>query len=785
MDANWTYRFPAPIADYRTDPAFVATFRSTDLIGVDGRETGKLARFPGFQVVDRLPNVTSSGSSPFDETQFSSEFQKSGIVDYLKYVAIQKEDSAYQLEGFVYRTGYNVYFRYYDTETGTWGTYQIDDESAGHMDVTFGGRYLWYVCERLYGYTVYMKDGFWHRAQFGHVGMPAPLLGLQIIETSTAPYGKVDLTGFTDAIVYVGVRFKDSRRMNLVSPLRVQRAIKVAPSADWGFVVGYIPIRPYELDHYDTIEVYRSVNNGTSWYLEISQCIPISKGLRDGTLSHLWTEGYHEYPPVQSVDQDQEPYALIGFCLGAPDEITTDEDDYFNDRLIPYLRSTLVEEGLVLQTTYDSTIDDAGDEPTGDAILYTEGLTLLRVDTGLETSGAGDIWYSNTYRAAPETFPSLNMYPISRSADVIRRFVKAGDHIVGLAPGRIYRFTRTGASVVISQLASGVGIEARHNADVFQTSIGIISRNGLRILDPSSGDLMVVGAVHRLVKEWSTSIENVHVGFDTALGAFVVLNTAQEDAFVLWPDTSSVTRLKDMRFSALTVGPNPGAGTPDQIFLVTPGGLLLTTIQDTSNAMAIMQYHSGSGMTFSGTITGVVGSLLEDTNAVIPSDMEDCYLYITSGTYTGNRYRITGTDPSAHRYYLDPAPPADVVGATYSIAPVKFQWTGWPLGAMQQGSDSIAELFHRKNVRTIGVAIGDLSAGTHYLHLGLRESPDDDFLVSESLVATTEPDDCFVYVNAARPLLFPSLVSYESNVEFSVRAVTVDGDYELSRESGS
>lgn len=786
LDERWTYEFATPATDLRTEPGMVPYGFCTDLVGVDGRRTGALHRFPGFRRLWQIPEVDPEVYEGPCSLGFSSGFWRKKTLDYFKYVEIQKGTTTTTLAGFVVRVGYVVTFHYIDSGTQEWSSFIIDEDSDGEIDVTFGGRFLWYVQSSRQGKTVFWWADELTAMPIGHNGTPAAITDTIVAQNAGAVIPNTMAT--TDVFYTVAVRLSDSRRQ-VYSPLRMVDIRDAKPEGNF-CLKGRFTVSAEDVVAYDTIEIFRTLNYGGTLYPEIIHCVPAEGDNPNATLAQFLGDGAPSTPLGDAG-------GTISFVLGWGTADYTGETDY-------YLVGTMPDEQLILTTPYDWETDLVGDAPLGKRIYYADGVNYLAGnDTTLERC-AGDIRFSRTDQMQPEVFPGDNAYSLPRVSDAVEKFVRAGDYIYGIARARLFRIARTGSVVSVERVSHGWGIMNRNAATEVGIDLALLGPSTLVLVAGATASVNTVGVIERVLtddREWDNK-STVFLVYDAALSCLFLVNPIKEEAVCLWGTTNCVTRLADMTFVAGTSGPMPGVGGVDRAFFATPHGQILYVDLERENAKATQLGVAGTvngvvtevqrstqglmvegeGLTGEGVgLTGEVAPLLIDSSASFDADLQDCYVYILSGSMTGATRKILGNTSTALTLDSDLAVEP---GDKYAVSPVPMRVVGWPLGSSAEAEAPRNHFVRRKTVG-LGINIARMSGETTgaLITPTIWDDPYSPPLVSDDVGVTLESDDCFGSVSAGRPILFPGFTCLQSNMPLVVRSLLVDGTYEDTMES--
>jgi len=785
---DWKYPFPAPLADFRTDREMVSHGLCADLVGVDGRYTGALRRFPGFR---RL--AVNFMRSPFDQgfdlgfgygnnafdSGFDNGFGTNGIT-FFKYVEVQKGETVYKLRGFVLQAGGLVFFQYWDTETETWNTYTIDGGVTTEIDVTYGGKFLYYLKEGSQGETIYWLNGALRAFPLGHIGANDPNT-----EYTTTPYDTNDgliqvnealhphpgSSGYVYPAHYLGVRLVDSRR-NVASPMNyVQYTGEVYHGSSyydpyWIKEI-WFTVRPEDTSHYDTIEVYRSRDQGGLMYREIYHHVPTEVDNENATLANFKGEN----PAAPELGSNG---GTIEISLGVSE----------NEALTGTyrLRGTLSDEALVTQKVYDPSADDAGEVPTGSRILYAGGFNMKISDYAQEEATLGEVQWSRLDAFAPETFPAANVYRPPRVSDSIRAFVCGTDSVFGISDSRLFKFTQVGSAMGVERLVHGCGLLNRWAACEVPGRIALVGPSSLVFVEGASGAYETVGIVEQLLQDsrwWGSRKGDIFLVYDATLDGLFIVNPPAEEAVVVWGTSNFATRLKDCNFVAGTSGPHPVSGGPDRTFFITPHGTIVYPDTARENSLVTQLGVSGAvnGIFTEANNTTTLSGSRFDTGWGRNS-LRDAYLYVLKPDGTRTRHLIT--DNTSSTVTVATALGA-AVGDRWAISPVPFEVIGWPLSGGEDDPRTPRDLFRRRLSIAIGFRLAQLGGdaggaegttkGLVQLYAGNNRTP----VLRAEVSLSTDIDECYGALPYGDPVLLPSFECYAADLDFTLHALRVKG----------
>jgi hypothetical protein len=718
----------------------------------------------------------------FDTQAFNSAFWRRKTLDYFKYVEIQKGLTDQMVQGFVVRVGFEVRFWYRWSVNEDWDSVLIDDNSVNSIDVTFGGRFVYYLKSDDYGRTLFWDGAKWVVTTFGHLGEPPAFLTKGFNEGASYAFQTADVEE-DKIVIALAYRLMDSRR-NLWSPLRISYLTLDKPTADTFHLYATFSLSLEDLEHYDTIEAYRTMNYGSTFYRTHRHCVPEALGVRGLTLGDFLGDNPATLIPLRS--STNRLVTLLWGYGSIPPEI-----DY-------QLGSESWDDSIYWLPAYDHTYEEAGVRPQGSRIYYADGVNYLTSQGATTARGAGDVLVSHLVYRAPEVFPTNNIYSVPRVSDRIERFLRSGDAVYGLASARLFRFSRAGTMVAGERVSHGWGLLNRWSAAEIGTDLALVGPSTLVLITGATGAHTTVGAIERLLTRTWTDRSQVFAIYDAAMAALFVCNPLQGDAFILWATTNTVTRLKDFPFFMATAGPIPLVSGVDRAFFVNEYGVIAYPNLLTGppwNMLGLVGDTSGSWIYsgFTEVEEEVVETffILEDVELEDPTHYVGGYLYLTGTTPddTTGRYRIIRAEQYLNtvRLFTDPEAPVGVWSHGWLLAPVVLEVVGWMLSAPQDPQFPVHDYVSRRKADSIGVIWGvvgiDPEQPAPACTVGLRKTPEGADEVSSQVLLSTDPDQSFGAARGAGQVLFPFVKCMVPNCDLELRAMTVTGEIEDSRRS--
>ena len=790
----WPYTFPTPLAAIQAQGYTLPKGTNLNLVGVDGRVTGVLRRFPGFNALRRL-ETGGDFSSAFSQGYWGAYLQTAHAAPYwidgnfFKYAEIQKDASGYMLRGFVASlTNGGLRFYYYDTQTTSWGVYNLLPPGSmnheGLVDVSYGGIFLYVALRGSQGTTTLWQNGGLVSFTFGHVGAS----DISSLVTVSSPNAGQLLADAANSPIYtVAYRWGDSKR-GVWSPLVQRDAIAVNPATN--YVLRFqIPITAAQVTQYDTLEVYRTIANGGILYREIFLNVPSlgapyntadpaslgtmanfagfrgtgvpvlnALGVAGGTLD-VWLGGNAVEPITLGAIISHPPVWGTG---AASSDIA-----------------------IVFQPQYDAVADDIGDVPKGDRIFAAGGITYKTL--GDETAFPEVAW-SRTDGYYPENFPGANSYRTARASDQIERFISNADSVCAYTRARTYRFTQVSGSMMAERLLHGVGASSYGGVAEFPAGNAVAGTAHLSIESPT-GDLATVGLLDHV---FYGNAPDFMISYD-AVGECLFLIDPSDGglSFCVWGGTNTVTTLGRTRFSGVTSGPKPDDPdiTPDMsFFLARNGTVLYADFWGTQNSCG-MGVNTAKG-TFNAPFTGT--ALTGSWDTTYGNDtLAHTYFYLVSAA-TGIVHAVKVSGNTSTTLTLASSITASA-GDLYYVGVLPFQWVGRPLWDVENPPSYSYQTPETLARRMTTAAMFDLWA------FSVPGDPNQTMIATiydkvVDLTADT-PQGVLIPINRTQadknvgklirggPTLTPSLICLEPTFQFDLLQATISGSVESTQKS--
>jgi hypothetical protein len=726
------------------------------------------------------------------------------VFYYLKYVEVQKGSTGYVLRGFVYQKGCSVVFEYYDNEDESWHQEYILDLSVGEIDVTYSGKFIWVVNQEAQGATAWWDNETedWITTPFGHNGCGEWDYNPGWIKQNASGTGLIYYVDPVYSIRYsigIGYRFGDSRR-NVWSPLRVLNHYFDTAGSDTNRTAYLgdvdaagtgtkiqIPVSSEDTANYDTIEVYRTIVNGSTFFREIYYHLPTEEFV-GATLADFRGNGGTRPTSILGSSGGE-----INIRLGSSDLTLLGDTDVY------VLQGGVTDDDLVGLKDYNSSSDDGGPEPRGTRMIYTDGMNMIAVHPTQEGAEIADIRWSRLDEDQRETFPSLNIFRPRRLSDQIETWATAGDFVFGLASNRLYRIQRVGTAIARERILHGHGILNRNAVADLGVFLAFMGQSDLVFVNPATGAPTLVGAVTRIlndVREWGGWQEpagetagdksDIFLVYDSRLNCLFCVNPYAKEAICIWSTSNTPTMLEDMVFAFGTSGPDPVDGGIDRGYFMTSSGVIVSPDGDRTTLKRDMMGVGNDGVparTLNGTVTTANTGSVRDSAAVFKQPIPaGTAVHFLSGTLQGQRAYVASNTQTL--LTLTDGTLYVPLGTRYTLAPIPFEIPGWPVGRHSDPRIPM-DLFTRRKVISIGYDLEILEGESspipwpstaETVRLGVYNDFYSDPVVSKWVVPNENTDNSHGAVPSAGAVLWPSFRWVLSGMDFALRGLTVRGE---------
>lgn len=475
--------------------------------------------------------------------------------------------------------------------------------------------------------------------------------------------------------------------------------------------------------------------------------------------------------------------------------------------------------------------------PKGGAALSYEGTMLVSSISGTVApqNSVGEIRWSGLLEVSPELFPPSNRYVPRRAADEVKRFVGLGANVVGFSSSKVYLVRKEGGYIKIYEMHEGFGVVDPRACTAIGSFVYFVTDNGLKAVD-SQGALDDIRALNNLiVDEWKASRASMSLAYDAALGVLVVFNSTEEEAALMWLNTSGVSFLEDMRLLGVEQGRLPTSpSTTDRAFFYDAYRrvYVLDNRQKTvSGALAsgangqkrIGTFDLVSGDSHFTVLSAVVIDpdtvpahvSVSVTGGTIPSSVytQGTYVYVVSPQAKyGKRALVVSSGVSS----LTVEPESGLTleaGDRLVLSPLVMRWTGSQVGLVTSEGAAFASAFDNfrsRHITGIRCSFSDVTVPVGHQISAVYEAGvyrDNDALPTVTALPTnpqTRLPELSIVEGAARlaavfagpanalagsygisgPTLYPSIRVLVADLDFRLLGVRIDGNIEGTERTG-
>jgi len=829
--ALWTYPTTMPSMNTKLNKHAISLPDLVESTGIDGRFIGALRPFPGMadESVHKVPKPEAGHTIT---TAFAN-------IVLVRYVSIQKGNSGEVLKGLAILadnqggTGKSLYFSYWDTGTGTSDVVELEDydswddfsvTSYNQFDITSLGRYI-YVCisgDTTSNVTQWTnKENPYNKAYFWDfklntwdkfvTGMTGRFMGLQPRRQLGHPL-QADDDG-----TFVGDS-EDAYDTQVYNP-----PIHSTPGGDYAYAAELVS-RKHKLRSYLRLRAKNSDGTPTQALNfvismmnlpadQVGATHQIKGNTHESTCIINWgiphVDGFRLWrTPVNSTGAAFDKYTPIGGNLYLVNEyvekgsyvtttvVLTRQIDHDSDigTITNDAKSRYFDDASLIQQIpqYNAFLHAFNPAPRFKRLVAYDG-TLVGV-TDIEEPASPDkdwddleripeaIVWSVITADEPENFPPENYYRADSASERFLALEPSGDHLFAVTNAGVYRVTRGASNLTTNRLQFRLGGVSRFGQTGVGNSLFIVTASGLKQIDGNTGAINSVTNMDRVLlddSEWASTLSSIQIEFDAKAGVLVMLNTAKQEAYLLWEASGAVTKLEDMIWTHITSGPEVGVDGSSRVFFVADNGAVHTI--DSSREMAGRSMCGLlSGETSNGTFTaGTTTTNMADSAATFPTGCATFRMYILSGDLEGTSAVITSRD-NATQLTVPALSGTPAEGDRYSISPVV---TRVVLPAIV-GEAGRPDPFNRKTTVTFAASFSDLGGETGTsdtngkFTYGVKQM--------EVTLGTVEsnfnivPDKTVAALNRAGTRLFPFLEFKGGNQDWELQAVQVKGTQGIS-----
>ena len=453
--------------------------------------------------------------------------------------------------------------------------------------------------------------------------------------------------------------------------------------------------------------------------------------------------------------------------------ITVDTGGVYVWSYVDYLRDNT----LVSRAVYQPFLDETGTPDSSGVITAYQGIILLGGGDEDNISRAKLSWTS-PLSSDTENFPiELETY-LPAVDDEIISFIENADLLYGMSKNGIWKIQKYGAQLMFGKIQVARGPVNANATAVSDATVIIIGQGQVLMLHNNSSQLVGVAALDKLVTDtdvyWGDTLDNISVCVDGALGAVTILNPDKEEAVLIWRATNNITQLENMNFKLCASGIHPEDGGIQRGFFITEAGRIYYADMERENAK-----HTMHGVT--GTVNGTVASTnlstltvdLEGAGTFDSANVVGCFIHIHE---LGETRKIASA--STTRLVVDSVFTENPAGYTFSLDYIPFEVRYWPLG-WPQDKGYPRYLFRRWIAQGMAFAVSNLSenavgtAAYNKIKGGFYQNLGDTMGESGTIALDSVIRDSELSVNATGNILEPGITQLGSDIDFELTALNV------------
>lgn len=760
------YAFPSPTLDTGINPCVQNPGTFSRLVGVDGRYTGQLRRFPGFR---RYKEFTT-----FDEVEAI------GGLRFFKSFSIQKSpgDTAI-FRGWIIlsKTATTSVLRavYYDTGAATWTEttiYDFGSTSVLFIDVTMDHTSLYMVAKVSSGSptTLLKMIRFEGSSWVSHDFLPPAAVGTTAAPTSTQDTTNGLIEGPSGGEHRVGVAWRETYpEQGIYSRLSpIQSVQQPSTSGNWYVSAAF------------TLTAKSA--NFTKRYLELYRTVS-SAFEGSGQTGNLYRERIIDTTAVTTTTTyewaKKDASGLSDPALAIKEVLPPAEV-----RIV----TTLTDAKLI--EWYEKCMFIASGASTSD--------TLGQDDRSLEV-----LRWSSLVDA------KLNIFPVEqkrRANDLNQRIVELKNvepYLAVIYTNQIVVVHKSGASMSTRTINNIFGTNSSNGVVAVDTSLFLPTKMGVLLVDLATNSSQLIRNTQRIFdtpSRWRGSLDKVWGVHDADLSAVIWLNPSTYEMLILWLGSGDFTELEHVPWIAATQGTLPVEGTTESIqrsfylfdggqWNINPGVYVVDTelsseVRSMSGGVSII---SGNRVAWNGTVFGGSTSAINVSPDVGADLMTGHWLYWTSGANAGTWILIDEAhdgNPVINFQGTTPNPPQ--AGDTFSIAPIAFRAKMWPTKVIEgRVHPSLFGVDKFVGVQALVQEVSGDTDSTKNPNLKLtyrayKSANPEVVAASGEGTFSTNPSDTGAALNVSGHTLIPEVAQYASNLQFGLLGLRIFGSSQES-----
>lgn len=777
---------------------------------IDGVETTRTGTFPGTPLTAGQWGVhTTALAADIGADELTGD---TSTIYYRPAVATDPDDVA-AVAVSLRLPGWAVYFSYWDDDSDTATTVQLDDlrmlegdplgASLDEYDFACNGRYIYLVTGKRAS-RAYWYDFTYTSWQTSTEGLDNRYMGIY----SPLPIEKYRVTdGTTYALNVEGrqattlpAEIPDGRYWGGVELVSRKHGTRSALYVDFGDVSGAENILSYSLAHYHMPQYGTSAPRKVDgrwlspsvnyWGMQHWDSLRVWRRLKEDTSGLTGQDGevYGTYFLEAEASYANNVYdsAYVDPLYGITSNFA--ELAFTMHNVAAWDIAGFAPDQALATTinAYDPYLHDVGRVPESSRIACLDGMTVIVArpfvfaDTEKEWFYTGtlseSIMYSSLVMGEVENFPVSNVWRPSQPGEIFHALRNVGDYIAAIGSGGIHRLLQNGSELAGVTLVRGTGGVGRFGNAAVGSSLFFVSKAGLKEVDMNTGSIRSLSAVDRMIfdeREWENSLASIHMAYDATVGALILLNTVAKECIILWESSGAVTTLEDCPWSFLTEGPDPKTGGTQRAYFIQDNGKVHCI--DGGRDMPVKSMCGAGGGTddvlVNGTVaasstTTVINVTANGTND-IPDQLVGFKVYFRSGQNDGLSRYVSVRNGDLQFTVSEALPYAPASGDKISLAPIRFR----VVCPQVRGSGGAYDSFERKKLNQIAPALeaitGGEGDGTMIVGAYRRTTKLDGVDVGYNVV----PDQCWGQVGANGTQLYPYVESTMADLDFELQAL--------------
>jgi hypothetical protein len=340
--------------------------------------------------------------------------------------------------------------------------------------------------------------------------------------------------------------------------------------------------------------------------------------------------------------------------------------------------------------------------------------------------GVGELRWSSLVDPTPEMFPPHNRYVPNVPSNEILTFKEVSGNLIGFSRDRQYHVHKEGTYLRVQEMHTGFGTVNSHAAAVVGSLAYFINEKGIKVVD-ADGQLESLHSVDEIIMgRWATSLAGTSIGYDAGSNVLYILNPEEDEAILVWFNTSTVTTLEDLPFTKVFEGNLPADLDDTTTSLVSrsiflgPESYLYVPDYTRSRVIAGANDYNDEFpytlMDFEGdaifNVTGTTLNRITVNQGTLGSDrMVGLKVYNITPTSDYFGYSATIDSIVGSTIYLSDSLAASFANCHIGISPVLVRWVGHQIGLTSENGATFGprNMFQQRRVEALGAHFSDLT----------------------------------------------------------------------------